>query len=444
KAPAVDAVPEAKTAAAPYRDFTKGRVVVVPIKGDIDLGLAPFVERVTSGLRDGDTLIFDIDTFGGRVDAGVRIRDAILGAKPRTVAFVNRRAISAGALIALAADVIAMTPGGTIGAATPVQMGMPSEGMKPVEEKVVSYMRKEMKATAEAKGRRSDIAEAMVDSDVEIEGINKKGKVLTLTTDEAVKHGIAAYQVGTLVELQEKLGVAGRAPEHAAVNWAERVARALTNPVVSSLLMTVGFLGLLIELYTGGHGFALLASLVCLGLFFFGHMVVRLAGWEEIALFAAGAILLGVEIFVIPGFGLTGALGILAIVASLVMALVDLGPIPLDVSWASGILVRAVAQVMWAIVLTTALGVAAARVLPRTPIGRRLVLAAASTGRASTLEADPLLAQDGVAATDLRPGGMVLVGGQRLDAVSDGPFIEKGTAIKVLRVEGGHVVVRRG
>ena len=224
-----------------------------------------------------------------------------------------------------------MTPGGTIGAATPVQMGMPSEGMKPVEEKVVSYMRKEMKATAEAKGRRSDIAEAMVDSDVEIEGINKKGKVLTLTTDEAVKHGIAAYQVGTLVELQEKLGVAGRAPEHAAVNWAERVARALTNPVVSSLLMTVGFLGLLIELYTGGHGFALLASLVCLGLFFFGHMVVRLAGWEEIALFAAGAILLGVEIFVIPGFRLTGALGILAIVASLVMALVDLRPIPLDV-----------------------------------------------------------------------------------------------------------------
>ncbi len=150
-----------------------GKVTVVAISGTIDLGLSPFLERVVAAQGEGDLLVLDISTLGGRIDAALAIRDALLRARARTVCWVNPRAISAGALISLACDVIAVAPGATLGAATPVQIGEGGE-MKPVAEKVVSYMRKEMRATAEAKGRRGDIAEAMVDADVEVPGLDEK------------------------------------------------------------------------------------------------------------------------------------------------------------------------------------------------------------------------------------------------------------------------------
>ncbi|MGZ8427447.1 MAG: ATP-dependent Clp protease proteolytic subunit [Candidatus Binatia bacterium] len=159
-------------------------VYVAPIEGIIDLGLAPFVERVlTEATQQGATaVILDINTFGGRVDAAVVIRDLLINARVMTVAFVNKRAISAGALISLAAEKIVMAGGGTIGAATPVQMGQPGAPAQPVEEKTVSYVRKEFRATAESRKKPPLIAEAMVDSDVEIPGLIAKGKLLTLTT----------------------------------------------------------------------------------------------------------------------------------------------------------------------------------------------------------------------------------------------------------------------
>jgi len=442
------AKPEKAAGPKPARSektFNKdGRIVLIPIHGTIDLGLAPFVERVVEHLREGDTLLLDVDTFGGRVDAAVRIRDALLGTKARVVAFINRRAISAGALISLSADVIVMTPGGTIGAATPVQMGSPQEGMKPVEEKVVSYMRKEMKATAEAKGRRGDIAEAMVDGDVEIEGINKKGKVLTLTTDEAMKHGIADHTVVDLDELLDRIGLPGRTPEKPAITWAERIARFLTDPIVSSLLMTFGFLGILIELYSGGHGIGLIAGLLCLGLFFFGHLVVNLAGWEEVGLFLVGATLLAVEIFVLPGFGLPGVAGILCMVLALILALGEVPKMPLDVYWSLGHVWSALARVMGAVIATVVLGVVVSRVAPRTPLGRRVLLAEASAAGASLPEAaGVVVGETGVATTDLRPAGKALLSGRRLDVVSEGGFVDKDAAVRVVMVEGARIVVRR-
>jgi membrane-bound serine protease (ClpP class) len=421
-----------------------GRIVLVAIHGTIDLGLAPFVERIVEQARAGDTLVLDVDTFGGRVDAAVRIRDALLGTQARVVAFINRRAISAGALISLSSDVIAMTPGATIGAATPVQMGSPEEGMKPVEEKVVSYMRKEMKATAEAKGRRGDLAEAMVDGDVEIEGINKKGKVLTLTTEEAKQYGIADHVVGSLDELLAAIGLPGRKVERPAITWAERVARFLTDPTVSSLLMTLGFLGILIELYTGGHGIALVLSLVFLGLFFFGHLVVKLAGWEELGLFLLGAGLLGVEIFVLPGFGVAGVLGIVLMLVALVMALVEAPRMPFDVYWSLGDLLSAMARVMGVVIVTALLGLGIGRWAPRTGLGRRLLLAQQSAPGHSLPDAaaPSLVGREGVADTNLRPAGKAVLDGRRYDVVTQGEYIERGAAIRIVAVEGTRIVVR--
>src|SRR4051812_3156288 len=170
-----------------------GPATLVKVDKVVDLGLAPFIDRIASAGQPGDLLVLDINTLGGRIDAAIVIRDALLHTRARTVCWIHPRAISAGALIALACDAIAVAPGATLGAATPVQIG-PSGEMAPVEAKVVSFMRSEMRATALAKGRRGDVAEAMVDADAAVPGLTDKGKLLTLDGDQALAWGIADVQ----------------------------------------------------------------------------------------------------------------------------------------------------------------------------------------------------------------------------------------------------------
>ena len=238
----------------PSAQTPRALVYVVPIAGIIDLGLAPFVQRVLDEAVDANAaaVILEINTFGGRVDAAVLIRDALLQARVRTVAFINKRAISAGALISLATEKIAMAEGGTIGAATPVAMGQPGAPAQPVEEKTVSYMRKEFRATAEARKRPPLLAEAMVDADVEIPGVIDKGKLLTLTTDEALQHQVADVRANSLEAVLEFLELSGADVRLASQTWAETLVRFLTHPVVSSLLLTIGMLGIIVELRTPG------------------------------------------------------------------------------------------------------------------------------------------------------------------------------------------------
>jgi membrane-bound serine protease (ClpP class) len=350
-----------------------GPVTVVEIDKVVDLGLAPFIVRIASAGEPGDLIVLDINTLGGRLDAAIAIRDALLHTGARTVCWVNPRAISAGALIALACDVIAVAPGATLGAATPVQIG-PSGEMTPVEAKVVSFMRSEMRATALAKGRRGDIAEAMVDTDAPVSGLTEKGKLLTLGGDQALAWGIAEIQAADESQLFRALG---RPPPPAIsrpqISWAEDLARWLSDPLVSSLLMTLGMLGILIELWAPGHGAALCAGLCCLGLFFFGHHVTLLAGWEPIVMFVVGLVLVAIEIFV-PGHVLPGVFGVLLIVAALVLAFINLDAVPIGVAWRAGWLPDALGSVFGSLAATLLFGWAILRILPRTAVGRALVL----------------------------------------------------------------------
>ncbi|WP_441292649.1 NfeD family protein [Sorangium sp. KYC3313] len=424
-----------------------GKVTVVAISGTIDLGLSPFLERVVAAQGEGDLLVLDISTLGGRIDAALAIRDALLRARVRTVCWVNPRAISAGALISLACDVIAVAPGATLGAATPVQIGEGGE-MKPVAEKVVSYMRKEMRATAEAKGRRGDIAEAMVDADVEVPGLDEKGKLLTLDGAQALAWGVAEVQAGSEADL---FGALGR-PQPAEIirprpSFAEELARFLSDPTLSGVLMTLGMLGILLELYAPGHGVPLAVGLSCLALFFFGHHVVKLAGWEELALFAVGAILIAVEILV-PGHIVPGVAGAACVASALLLSLLDLERVPVDVAWHAGWLPRALASVCGSLAATAALAVGAARVAPRTRFGRRFVLDAAIRGVAvggppeGPAAPASLVDRLGTAATDLRPSGKVALDGRRVEALSELGYVEAGARVRVIRAEGGRVVVR--
>jgi len=209
-------------------------VYVVPINGVIDLGLAPFIERVLdeAATTRAAAVILEVNTFGGRVDAAVVIRDALLRARVRTVAFVDKRAISAGALISLAAERIAMADGGTIGAAMPVEIGARGGPAQPVAEKTVSYVRKEFRATAESRKRPELLAEAMVDADVEIPGLNPRGKLLTLTTAQALQHGIADFRADSIDGVLAALGLTGAEIRRVTPAWAETLVRFLTHPTV--------------------------------------------------------------------------------------------------------------------------------------------------------------------------------------------------------------------
>jgi membrane-bound serine protease (ClpP class) len=426
---------------ASSRASTRPVVYVVPIEGVIDLGLAPFVERVLdTATRDGAAaVVLEINTFGGRVDAAVIIRDALLRAPVRTIAFVNKRAISAGALIALASEKIVMADGGTIGAATPVEVGAPGGPAKPVAEKTVSYMRKEFRATAESRKRPPRVAEAMVDPDVEIRGVNEKGKLLTLTTDEALKLKVADFRADSLEAVLKAFEIRDADVRRSAPTWAETVVRFLTNPIVSSLLMTIGMLGIIVELRTPGFGLPGALGITSLALFFWGHWLVRLAGWEELLLVGLGLSLLAAEIFVIPGFGVAGVLGLVLILAGLGLSIVGAGATWDTVGWAVG-------RVAISALLAIAASLALLRVLPRLPVGRRLVLATelpATSGYASSPEGDRRwLGRRGTTTSPLRPAGVATIDGERVDVVSEGEFVEVGRAIVVTRVDGNRIVVR--
>ena len=247
-------------------------VFVVPVEGMIDLGLAPFIQRVLdeAGEAGAQAVVLEVNTFGGRVDAAVLIRDALLDSKVPTVAFINKRAISAGALISLAAETIVMADGGTIGAATPVQIGAPGSPAQPVAEKTVSYMRKEFRATAEMRKRPGLVAEAMVDADVEIKDVIDKGKLLTLTTEEALQLKVADFRANSLEHVLQFLNLEDADVRHVSETWAETLVRFLTNPAVSSLLMSLGILGIFVEIRMPGFGIPGTLGLISLALFFWG------------------------------------------------------------------------------------------------------------------------------------------------------------------------------
>jgi membrane-bound serine protease (ClpP class) len=420
----------------------KNVVYVVPVKGVIDLGLAPFIQRVLNEAQkhQAAAVILDINTFGGRVDAAVQIRDALLNSPVRTIAFIDKRAISAGALISLAAQTVVMAPGSTIGAATPVQSGPAGSTTAPTSEKTVSYVRKEFRATAESRKRPPLIAEAMVDSDVVIPDVSEKGKLLTLTTEEALKLKVADLQANSIEALLKELNILDTELRSFTPNWAEEVVRFLTHPVVSSLLVSVAMLGIFLELRTPGFGAPGVIGLSSLSLFMWGHWLVQLAGWEELLLALLGVFLFALELFVIPGFGIVGILGLLALLGALVMSTLGAGSHSGFVLWA---VVRMGFSVALAIVLTALF----LKFLPKLPIGRKLILSTAletSDGFSSAPPTDyQWLGRTGLAHSTLRPAGIADFQGHRVDVVSDGEFIDAGAPIRVLHVDGNRIVVQR-
>ena len=416
------------------------KVYLANIEGEIDLGLAPYVKRVCEEAEQNfaDALIFRVNTFGGRVDAATQIKDAILDCKVETVAFIDKRAISAGALISLSCEKIVMVPGASIGATTVVDQ----TGTKQ-SEKHQSYMRSEMRSTAEKNGRRTDIAEGMVDERVIVEGLVDSTQLITLTSAEAVSYGIADTILTSVDEVLKFIDLEDADIVESESNWAEGVVRFLTSPVISSLLIMVGLLGIFTEIKTPGWGLPGTAAIIALGLFFGTGYILELASVLEILLFILGVLLLLVEFFIVPGFGVVGLSGIIAIIASLFLGLLgDLDIVSMEM------VSNAIIQLAVSLVSTIVIFYGLSKFLPKTDAWNRMILQtniqekSGYTTGISDLE--HLIGKKGDAITDLRPSGTVKIENKRYDVVTQGEYIVKGTLVEVIIIEGSKVVVGVG
>jgi membrane-bound serine protease (ClpP class) len=442
---------EAESSQETADDAPEGpRALVGTIDSEIGLVSSAYLSRLLSAAEDRESpaVVIELNTFGGRVDAAVAMRDQILDSEIPVFVWINKRAISAGALISLACDKIAINTGGTIGAATPVMSAPGGQGLpQPVEEKYLSYFRQEMRVTAEATGRNGDIAEAMVDASVEVPGVSEEGKLLTLTTKTALETGIADLQASSLSQMLEELGFS---PDYETLErtWSEQLVGFLTSPTIAGLL----FLGMMIfgymELQTPGFGVFGSVALACFLTLYFSHYLVNLAGWEELTLFVIGSILVLLEIFVIPGFGIAGITGILAIFASGVMLFMagDWG----DITITNPFTLDAVFRVFLSTFLGLVMILVMIRFLPDVGAssGRRAALFLGTTlkGDEGYTSHDapehPLDGAEGIALTPLRPSGRARLAGERVTVETEGEYVAKGEPVRVIKVSSGRVVVR--
>ena len=387
-------------------------------------------------------VVLEIDTPGGRIDAALTIKDIILKYasedKRPLIAYINTHAISAGALIALACPKIIMDPTGTIGDAAPV---IREKGkMVRLGEKVVSPIRAVFKGLGEKYGRPSKILMAMVDSDIILtrkkHGIRKgKGKLLTLTARTALRLGVCNGIVSGKKELLKKYTPPGCTLVHMDYSDTDRILIFLTTPLLSWLLMTLGIVGLIFEVKTPGWGVGGTVGLLCIAAFFATRVMLNPGSWVAPLLFTIGAVLLLIELFVIPGFGLVGLGGIILMIGSLLMALgIDN--------------LRSSATILAASMISSALLTALLfKLVPRTRVFRKIILADSSEGYKSPTDHDnipDLTGKPGRAVSNLRPSGTIEINGTRYDAVSDGSFIKAGSKIIVTAVEGMRLIVRPG
>jgi len=448
-------------------------VYIIPIKGVIDLGLSGFVKRIVKEIKKENpaTVILEIDTFGGRLDAVGEIVKSLEELKSIPVrALILGEAWSAGALISLACEEIYMVPGSSIGSAEPRALGI-GETEEIKDEKTISALRAKFRATAEANKHNPKLAEAFVDKDIElklvkikgenfilspdeieekekelgeeikiIKTITEKGKLLNLTAQEAKELGLIKEIVTNRESLLNLLNLREKEVVETKPTWSENLVRFLTHPIVSSLLLTLGFLGIIFELKIPGWGLAGTLGVISLALFFWGHYLVGLANWIEIILFILAIILIFLEIFVIPGFGIVGISGGILLLVSIFLALVKhpLQTPPIEIFRAFQIIVYSFFATLTVIILSINL-------LPQTSLWKKIILQQKESreeGYLIDLTEKDLIGKIGKTITPLRPTGKAEISGKIWDVISDGDFIEEGKEIKVVSIEGNKIMVK--
>jgi membrane-bound serine protease (ClpP class) len=469
------------------QDTPANDAYVIPIEGEIDRALMIFIRR---GIQEAEragaaTIIFEIDTFGGRVDSALQIATLIGSVDEiETIAYVPATpegtgvSWSAGALISFSCDKIYMAPGTSMGAAAPVFQS--AEGMEMAPEKTVSAVRAQMAALAEKNGYPKGIALAMVDVDVELiemyldgnleistssdlpdlerrareqdlslekgKVVSPVGKLLTLTAGEAERYGVSSATVADMGALYELLGVPSASVGELEPSMPDRIVSVITGAAVTSLLVLVGLAALYLEITSPGFGVPGTIAIIAFLIIFLGGALLGTVGSLEIILFLLGIVLLVVEIFLIPGFGVTGISGIILMISALILSRQEF-VIP-RVPWQWDIFLRNLRNIGFGFVGSLVLLVILLRIFPRTPGLKRLILESSQEVTAGytvqSLEASALLAgRRGTAVTALRPAGKADFEGEIIVVETDGEFVEPGSPVEVIEVSGNRILVRR-
>lgn len=418
------------------------KVMVMEIKSEIDPRTNRYVELALNNARkiEADIVIIEMDTYGGVLTDAKEIVDKIMQYKKPVWVFINSDAASAGALISIACDSIYMSPGASIGAATVVT----GTGEK-APDKYQSYMRSIMRSTAEEKGRNPRIAEGMVDESIAIDSITLEGQIITFSTSEAIKNGFCEAKVESIEEILKRNKIENYDLVKFELKASDRVIAFFLNPFISGILILIIIGGIYFELQTPGVGFPIFAAGVALILYLVPYYLNGLAeNWEIIALFA-GLALIGVEIFVLPGFGVAGIAGISLTVISLILIMINNDAFDFKFVPANDLLYAVAATfggMLGGIILLFAGG---AR-FSNSKFFKRIALTDTQereqgfTVSASTIS---LKGKQGTAHTVLRPGGKVMIDGQLYDAFTRGEFLEKGDTIEVLDDETTSLRVKK-
>jgi membrane-bound serine protease (ClpP class) len=453
-------------------------IFVIPAHGAVDHGMAAFIAR---GVREAERhnaklIVLDIDTYGGQVDAAFSIIDIISECGRPVAAFARSKAISAGALVAFSADVIAMGPGATIGDVAPLINT--NEGPQMLGEKHQSPIRAKFRTLANKNGYPEILAESMVTEDIEVfeivlpdtvlyldsaraaaldpatrkkvtsaKLVVRRGELLTMTESEALRYGFSAMTVSDIDEMLRKLGYGNLVDDGwvrtVGKNWSEKFVSIIA--MLAPVLMMIGFSALYIEMRSPGFGLPGVIGICCLALVFFGQHMVGLADYTEMLLIVSGLILLAVEIFVLPGFGVAGISGMILIMAGMVLSFQNFVIPSPEFPWQAGILKRNVLRfslsLLGSIVLIFIFFKYFFEQFGAMVKGPYLAATLGDAQSDNGMSFVPKVGDIGVTSTPLRPSGKVVINKNICDVVTEGQFIENGMAVEVVQIQGNRIVV---
>ena len=418
------------------------KVLVGEIKSNID----PRTNRYSKLLldeateKDYDIIIIEMDTYGGAVNDADDIRTRILDFEKPIYVWINKDAASAGALISIATDSIYMSSGASIGAATVVT----GDGTQ-APDKYQSYMRSIMRSTAEAKGRDPKIAEAMVDEDIEVDSISSEGKVITFSTHEAIKFGFCDAELNSIEEILERQDINNYKITRYELDSTEDIISFFLNPVVSSVLILLILGGLYFEMQTPGVGFPIIASITALILYLVPYYLNGVAENWEIILFFIGIIFIALEVFVIPGFGIFGVIGLFTSLSSLILIMLNNDMFDFTFVLSSDLIASSLSVLISVfsfglLVLFGGIKLTDSEAFKKIALGETQET---SKGYISKKYSDNLLNMKGKSFTVLRPSGKVIIDEKIYDASTSGEYIEKNKKIIVTNNEGSSLKVKK-
>lgn len=401
-----------------------GKAYVVPVQGEINRATHNYVRDVVNELNNNpevEAIIFEIDTYGGQVNEAIKIKDVIIGTNIPTITLVNNKAASAGVLVTIAGEHIAMAENAVIGSAETI----------PNTEKILSMWRGVLRDTAQYRDRDALLIESMADRDISIEGVIDSGKLLNLTAQESYDLGLADILSSDYNEILDYFGYEVSEVEVMEEGLQVKLSKYISSPYISTMLLTLGFVGLVLEILTPGFGLGGTISLMGFGLYFGGNILAGNSNWTSLILFIVGLGLLIIE-GIVPGFGLPGIGGIIFVLVGTVLAMQDM--------------TTAIFSLSIAIIITTLVAIVMVKHGYRSKFLNRIVLSNklnSDRGYLSTNTMSILMDKEGTSLSELRPSGFILIDGEKYDALAETGYIPENTNVKVVKVEGSKIIVRR-